>query len=245
MKLRSLKFAPAPSAAPPDAPAPCCSCFRAHSRSTILLFVGAIVIAALVVFVALIAFHPQVAFAAEGNGTIGDGPYMDIDVKQAAEGQTFFSGLMTMTDNIVSYILLPLVILYLGWKIIYLALFPMMAGIDPLRMVVNFMTTGQQKRQTSNRNQMWGGITNFGSGTAASKSNGAMGGRGDVTASKKLTADGVRDYVLRANARMLIRFYLKSFLENILVVILVWFVFKLILFFVSSVLSGFSDISFF
>lgn len=97
------------------------------------LFSG--IIATVLVFSVLV--FPALAFAADNNLA-----YMDIN----ANIGSFQGGLLARgsdaLQNIV-LILLPIALIICSWRVIYFAIFPLMAGIDPLNMAKNIDKNGK------------------------------------------------------------------------------------------------------
>ena len=86
------------------------------------------VVFAVMLFAAAVLFAPDMAFAA-GN--------------TAGNGTVTFSSLLEQLRTIVTTLLLPLAVLICAWRIIYIAVFAGIMGIDPLNMVSDTDRDGQ------------------------------------------------------------------------------------------------------
>lgn len=82
---------------------------------------------------------------AQGDQQQKQGHYMDFNVTNNLEqdladdnqqrGNTLLNGGIGLIQGIVRAIMLPAAILLVAWRVIYLAIFPMLAHIDPLDML--------------------------------------------------------------------------------------------------------------
>lgn len=88
------------------------------------------------------AVSPDRSGEATDNGRYGSGTgeYVGIDpgkffAEDGSGDSGLMKGLISLIDFAVTYIMLPVAILMSMWRTIYLAIFPMMAKIDPLDMM--------------------------------------------------------------------------------------------------------------
>lgn len=70
-------------------------------------------------------------------------PYLNFDVSKifssdgTTSGSGLWDGIIKVIRAVTTDVLLPVGILFVTWRVLYLAMFPMMANIDPLHMLEN------------------------------------------------------------------------------------------------------------
>jgi hypothetical protein len=116
--------------------------------SSIIIFVlvCAVVLSATAYFCGDFSVDGQVspAYAIDTDANSGQSSaYVGVDVKGVfssdgtSDGNGLTKGIIEIIRFIVSYILLPLGIIFSLWRVVYLAICPMMLSIDPLDMMSN------------------------------------------------------------------------------------------------------------
>ena len=87
-------------------------------------------------------------------------PYMtDLDPKKLFETDSdsganrIISGGTSIIQNITTSVLLPIAILFAAWRVLYMAIFPILAGIDPLGMLEKNKT--QENMHNFNSTKRW------------------------------------------------------------------------------------------
>lgn len=95
----------------------------------------------------------------------GTGDYVGVDPgkmfsEEGTSDGSLLTGMINIIDFAVTYVMLPIALLMMMWRTVYLAIFPMMAQMDPL----DLLHSGRY--QNANKPQMKGSVVNPGNMTA-------------------------------------------------------------------------------
>lgn len=206
------------------------------------------VIIPLLIFIVLLLAIAPYAYADDSSA----GTYMDIDPKgifssDGKGGSNLWSGLTDILQLVVTGILLPVGILMSAWRVIYIAIFPIMIHTDPLdllrndRYTKNRATTGALGEQKI-AESFFGGKYNKESGTLA---RGKGGGSGKTSYSGSAIDSNYFSGVYAsggdiADAPTAIKHEIKNMFVGLLITFSIW-VFLQIIMHLAVFLLGFAE----